>query len=428
MSASAQRADREVLPGAGFAAAGQAGPGRILILEDSRAQRRLLSSLLGRWGYDVLACETPQQALAELADPSIRMVLSDWMMPDMTGPEFCSRVRGMDRDGYTYILLLTSIRDKDAIAHGLDAGADDFLSKPVDSHELRARMRAGVRILQMQRKLEEQNHVVSQTLDEIRALYDALDRDLSEAQKLQASLLRETERDFDRASAAFLLQSSGRVGGDLVGHFSPAPAQVGLFSLDVSGHGVTSAMLTARLAGLLSAASPDQNIAMRRTRKGRYEALPPEEVAARLNRMMLEEVETDLYFTLCLALVCLDTGRVDLVQAGHPHPVLQTADGDLRFLGKGGMPVGLLPEATYEPLRLWMSPGDRLFVHSDGVTEAPAPDGALLGEAGLAGILCETADLPAPSVFPHLLAALADHTCGADLPDDISAMVFDYRG
>ncbi len=401
---------------------------RVLVLDDSRAQRTLLSSLLRRWGHEVVQCEDPHQALDMLRDPAITLVISDWMMPGMDGPEFCRRVRRMERESYAYILLLTSKSEKDAIAHGLDAGADDFLTKPVNGHELRARIHAGERIVAMQRELVEKNRIVTSAFSEISALYEALDRDLLEAKKLQASLLHQTFRSFDGGAASFLLQSSGHVGGDLVGFFPVSDRQIGLFSLDVSGHGVTSAMVTARLAGLLTAASPDQNIVMERLADGRYAPLSPDVAAEHLNRLMLEVVQTELYFTLCLALIDLRSGQVQMVQAGHPHPVLQTTDGDLRFLGGGGLPIGLLPEADFDSFTFQMAPGDRLLIYSDGLTECPGPDDEMLGEEGLATLLRTRREVGGEALLDSLVEGLGDYADQGEFPDDVSAVLFEYSG
>jgi Response regulator containing a CheY-like receiver domain and a GGDEF domain len=128
-------------------------PPKVLLLDDSRAQRMLLRALLRRWGHDVVECATPEAALAAAADPEIGLVISDWVMPGLTGPEFCRRLRALNREGYVYVILLTSRSEDGALTEGLDAGADDFLTKPVRPPELRARLTAGERIVAMQRDL-----------------------------------------------------------------------------------------------------------------------------------------------------------------------------------------------------------------------------------------------------------------------------------
>ena len=122
---------------------------RVLVVDDSRAQRHILAMYLRKWGYEVIEAASGEEALAICAGLPVGFVISDWMMPGMTGVEFCSRFKSLPRDGYGYFILLTSKSEKSEIADGLLAGADDFVPKPVGSDELRARLRAGQRILSM---------------------------------------------------------------------------------------------------------------------------------------------------------------------------------------------------------------------------------------------------------------------------------------
>ena len=157
-----------------------------MVVDDSRLQRRILSSMLTRWGYQVIEADTGPAALELCQSAMPDMVFSDWMMPEMTGLEFCKTLRNRYPDTYTYFILLTSKAEKNDIAQGLESGADDFLTKPVNASELRARITAGGRILSMQRELQNRNDVISDTLDELRKLYTAIDADLVEAQKIAA--------------------------------------------------------------------------------------------------------------------------------------------------------------------------------------------------------------------------------------------------
>ena len=164
---------------------------RVLVVDDSRLQRRILVASLKKWGFNVLEAESGEQAMEIcLADPP-DLILSDWMMPGMNGIEFCRAFRKQSTDNYSYFILLTSKSEKNEVAEGLDAGADDFLTKPVSSDELRARISAGERILRMQRELSEKNRIVSETLGELQRVYDAIDKDLIQARKIQESLVPE---------------------------------------------------------------------------------------------------------------------------------------------------------------------------------------------------------------------------------------------
>ena len=161
---------------------------------------------------------------------------------------------------------------------------------------------------------------------------------------------------------------------------------------------------------------------------GNRNAVPPEEVAFRLNRLMIEDVQVDQYFTMAYAEIDLITGQVQLVQAGHPHPVLIRKDGQMLPLGNGGLPIGLIPGATYESVSAILAPGDRLFLVSDGVTECPDPLGNELGTDGLITLLGQSAHLPSPNLLEALMWDLANFFVGNDFPDDVSGVMFDYLG
>ncbi len=397
----------------------------VLVVDDSHAQRRLLATLLRRWGYAVREAPSGEQALALCAGHRVDIVLSDWMMDGMSGVEFCRRFRGLPRESYGYFILLTSKSEKSEIVSGLEAGADDFLTKPVHPEELHARLRAGMRILSMQTELMERNHEIAQTLGELQRIHDSVERDLIEARKLQQALLRERQRDYGSASVAMMLCASGHVGGDLVGSFRIDGRRAAVWSLDVSGHGVAAAMMTARLAGYLSGSSPEQNIAF--LPGPGCQVRSPAELMAALNRLMLEEVQAEQYFTMAYAEIDLDLGTGRLAQAGHPHPAIMRAAGGVELVGAGGLPVGLIPDAQYEEVAFRLDPGDRLFLMSDGMTECPTPTGEL-GAGGALALLHRLTHLPSTGLLDALTWELAQLSGSDRFPDDISALILDYRG
>lgn len=388
-------------------------PRRILLADDSTAQRRMLALQLARRGYQVTEAADGSQALALARARDFDIVLSDWMMPGLTGPEFCRAFRALPREGYGYFVLLTARSDTADIADGLDSGADDFLTKPVHAAELQARLHAGERILGMQAELRRRNR-------DLESLYAALQRDLQEAHDFQSTLLPDAQLSLGPATATFLVQPSGHLGGDLVGHFRIDDRRVALWSLDVSGHGVASALLAARLAGLLSDRSRDQNLAFR-------DGLPlrPSQVVDRLNQLMCNDRRSDQYVTMLYAELCLASATVTLVQAGHPHPVLLTATG-ARTIGAGGFPVGLIAEADFPEITLRLAPGDRLAIPSDGITECPGPAGDL-GPDGLARLLPPACRIAGAPLRDALLGRLAAHAGTRDFPDDVSAIILDWH-
>ncbi len=402
--------------------------GDVLIVDDSRAHLRLMATVLSRWGYSVRTAERGAEALEILEQGGVGIVISDWIMPEMSGIELCEAFRRVHADRYVYFILLTSKTDGEDVATGLEAGADDFLTKPLDRNELRARMSAGERLIKMQHAVVEKNQLLESTLNELQSVYDAVARDLVEARRLQQSLVPERQLSYDGADVSLLLQPSGHVGGDLVGAFEDTNGQLAVYSIDVSGHGIASALLNARLAGYLSPTSPAHNLALRPDGTGGYRLHTPDEICQRLNALLIADIETELYFTMSFAVIDLTTGAVELAQAGHPNPMIQRVSGAVEFPGEGGMPVGLLEEAMFGTIRFQMSPGDRLFLYTDGFTEQVDPDGAMLEEEGLTRLAQEFTDARGQDFLDALVWSLSNFAGDRDFDDDLSGALFEYRG
>jgi len=140
-------------------------PRSVLVVDDSRLQRRILSAMLKRWGFDVIEASTGAEALELCKKSRPEFIFSDWMMPELNRPE------------------------KNDIANGLDSGADDFLTKPVNAPKMRVRITAGERILSMQSELQHQNALIQDTLDELKGLYAAINSDnLSKVRDMLAGI------------------------------------------------------------------------------------------------------------------------------------------------------------------------------------------------------------------------------------------------
>ncbi|MEM1272470.1 MAG: fused response regulator/phosphatase [Pseudomonadota bacterium] len=399
---------------------------RVLLVDDSAAQLQLLKSILKRSGYDAVCTGSAQDALNILDDARPTVVVCDWMMPEMSGPEFCKQVRAVTRTHYVYILILTSLKDRNAPAHVLEVGADDFLAKPVNPHELRARIRAGIRIVEMQAQLLAQNQATSDALDELSAVYAAVERDLSQARMLQQALLPTEECRFGGFHAGFLLRSAGKVGGDLVGHFAAGPGRLGLYSIDVSGHGVASALLSARLAGMFSQSADIGGVAITRDQAGQPIPRNGVDITRAINDRLLADIDTELYLTLALVIVDEQHAEIELVQAGHPHPLIRRADGQVERVGQAGLPVGLVFNAEYQAVRLTLNPGDQLFLHTDGFTECVLPNGDMLGEAELEAIFARMNHRGAPTeLLGALVSKLTEAAGTEDFGDDVSGVMIE---
>jgi two-component system, cell cycle response regulator len=197
---------------------------KILIADDEALSRRLLEKALERAGYQVVAVENGKQALEQLGKlDGPRLALLDWVMPELDGPAVCRAVRMRSEQAYVYMVLLTSKRSKEETVLGLESGADDYLTKPFNAEELRARLRVGERILLLEDRLvEAREHM------RFRATHDQLTSLLNRGAVMDL-LNRELQRSHrEQKSAAVIL-------GD-VDHFKRVN--------DTMGHGVGDEVLT----------------------------------------------------------------------------------------------------------------------------------------------------------------------------------------
>jgi two-component system cell cycle response regulator len=172
-------------------------PRRVMIAEDDPMFRRILQSWLREWGYQVTVVEDGAQAWESLQqEPSPELLILDWVMPEVNGLELCRRVRERGRSPYQYIILVTGKDAKQDIVTGFDAGADDYVTKPIDRDELQARLRVGNRILSLQRGLiAAREEVAFQATHDLltgiwnrRAVLDCMDRECQRASRAHDSL------------------------------------------------------------------------------------------------------------------------------------------------------------------------------------------------------------------------------------------------
>jgi diguanylate cyclase (GGDEF)-like protein len=168
---------------------------RVLAAEDNPVFRAMLRSMLSKWGYDPVMARDGNEAWEILDAPDApKLALLDWMMPGMDGVEICRRIRTSAREAYVYILLLTARTESEDLVEGMEAGADDYLTKPLVTHELRVRLRAGRRILDLQSELMAAREVLR-----IQAMHDTLTGILNRgsiAEALQNELARASREQY----------------------------------------------------------------------------------------------------------------------------------------------------------------------------------------------------------------------------------------
>lgn len=181
---------------------------KILIAEDEKISRRLLEGTLTKAGYDVVGVEDGTKALESIQKEVPDMLITDWMMPELDGVELCRRIRALNLSSYVYIIILTALTEKEKIIEGLDAGADDYVTKPFERAELLARVKAGERVIQLEKSLRQRNTELSEALAQVKQLKGLLPicmfckkirNDENYWQKVEEYLTEHAEVDFSHS-------------------------------------------------------------------------------------------------------------------------------------------------------------------------------------------------------------------------------------
>jgi sigma-B regulation protein RsbU (phosphoserine phosphatase) len=147
---------------------------QVLVAEDEAISRRLLEVLLSKWGYQTVVATNGDEAWNILSRKEIKLAILDWMMPGMDGVEICKKLRSSPELEYTYVIMLTARGESEDVVSGLDSGADDYVTKPFSQAELRSRLRAGERVLELQHKLVSKVKELEQALAHVRRLQGLL--------------------------------------------------------------------------------------------------------------------------------------------------------------------------------------------------------------------------------------------------------------
>ena len=235
---------------------------------------------------------------------------------------------------------------------------------------------------------------------------DNLSRDLELAAKMQKALLPPPLR-VPGTTLEWLFQPSEFIGGDIFDYFMLDERQLSFYQLDVAGHGIPAALLSFTLNRVLSQGTEEQRV--RRQAEGLREAAVLPLVVADINRRFQSGIDPLLYFTMIYGNLDLCTGRVTLIQAGHPRPIwLHRADRCVELVGTGGFPVGMFLDAEYDATTFDLACGDRLFLYSDGVTECTNAAGEPFSEQRLMRLIKDTIELPASAVAEQVGQTLQD--------------------
>ena len=394
---------------------------RVLIVDDEPVNRLVLARKLRQWGHEPVQAVDGAQAWAMMQADPCRMVITDWVMPEMDGIELTRRIRLSPFGGYTYVLLLTAQTGVQALVEGIEAGADDFVTKPFQMEELRARLRAGERVLQLESDLAEHNRRLTQA-------YATARRDLEAAAAMQKALLPPRGLSLPTLASAWRFLPASLVAGDVFNLHALDDTRSLFYVLDVAGHGVASAMLSFTLSKLLAPRAEADGLVKRPIdHEPFWEVTPPAEVLAELNRRFLDDSDALQYFTMIYGIVDGARNVITLAQAGHPTPLLVRRSGEVLRLGESGFPVGMLASAQYEQHEFAFAPGERLFLYSDGVTECANAERAAFGLQRLERVVGDAADGTVEESIGAVESALLDWRASDEFADDVTLLAIERR-
>ncbi len=392
----------------------------ILLVDDSRTTLIYMSSVLKKRGYRVHTALSGAEALTILDErDDIQFVLSDWMMPNMTGVELCQKLKIHDYNRYIFFVLLSSKNDQDSIINGIDAGADDFVEKKTSVDELDARIRAGFRTLQLHNDLIENNLQLDKA-------YETIKRDLESAGEFIQHILPKT-RAFSGVELNYISIPSAQVGGDMLGYMQLDSKHVAFYLFDVAGHGVSSALMSFSVQTSLSVLNGHASVVLKDGEQGR-EVCQPEEVVSKLNAMYMSGDNNVLYFTMIYAVLNVETGVMSYCCAGHPPLVwYHGGAGHAELIGHDNFVVGAFEDIDYQSSIIQLEPGDKVWFYSDGITEAERGDQQFT-EKGLKRTVEQLDSYPTQQQTEMLVNEVRVWQQSESFDDDVSVLVAEWKG
>lgn len=388
----------------------------ILIAEDDEPSRMFLQRVLEKAGYGVRSAEDGLVALDMFEKEAIRLVITDWIMPRMGGLDLCKAIRGKATEGYVFIIMVTARDRKSDIVEAIDAGADDYVTKPYDKGELLARVRAGLRIITLEQELSEKNH-------ELLKANTTMKNDLMAADRVQKSFLPKGPPKVPDLDFSWFFEPCDMVGGDTFNCFALDSEHVAMYVLDVSGHGVSAALLSVMLSRVLTPDPERGGVLIRQTDpSGEGAPRSPLEVVQLLNRRFPMDGDVGQYFTILYGIIHLPTLQLKMVQAGHPYLSVLHEDGRVELFQRAGFPVGMFEDADFEEATVSLSPGDRVFFYSDGIVEAVNRGGEFYGLERLARAAASYREQDISGITKGILEDVMNFTTGARIMDDMTLL------
>jgi serine phosphatase RsbU (regulator of sigma subunit) len=385
---------------------------KILVVDDKEANVRLIEGMLRVAGYTSVQSTTDPNQVCDLhRENHYSLILLDLQMPGLDGFQVMEGLKEIEAGGYLPVLVITAQPDHKLRA--LEAGAKDFVSKPFDMAELRARVHniLEVRLLHLAlketvRELEASREVVRlKTLEERKKM----EQELALAQETQESLLPRNLPEFENFRIHAFNKPTRYVGGDFYDFLQMRSGELMGVLADVSGKGMAAALLSSMVLGALGT----------EFRSGSA----PQDVLNRVNQLLCEKSLPYQFVTLFLFLLNPD-GAGQFISAGHNTAYLfRRASEKIEWLVPDAYFLGMFDFASYQSRALHLDQGDILVVYSDGLTDAESPQGAIFGEKRLLEIIQQGAPSGSRAVEQTCLKAIESFTEGMAQVDDITFVV-----
>ncbi len=364
-------------------------PATVLVVDDTAANRDLLSRRLTRDGHRAIEAAGGREALERIATEAIDLVLLDLLMPDMNGFQVLSHLKREARFRDVPVIMISALDETDSIIRCIEAGAEDYLTKPFDTTLLRARIGSSLE----KKRLREQEQ-------------EMIRRDLEMAVLVQRSLL--PARTTADAPIDAVNRPYRHVSGDFFDFFERPDGRWCFAIGDVSGKGMDAALLMARVAGLLRFLGKEWT--------------DPGQILAALNDEMVAIETRGRFITAVVGLYDAATGETVFANAGNLPPTWILPDGTWQSFAAAAPPLGVLPGMAYRTEAVRLERGS-LALFTDGLIES-SRDGGHDDELGLEGsarLLAAHAERPASEQLERLIATLDDQALVCR--DDLTVMV-----
>ena len=375
---------------------------RILVVDDDATSRKMLVRTLSSAGYDCYESDNGAETLKLVHGEQPSLLLLDFDMPGLDGAEVLKRMRA-DRDpavAQIPAIMLTGHGGEESEVLCLEAGADDFVTKPINTAVLRARIETQLRLRSMRRQLQQQN-------EELEEWRNNLERDLAAARLTQQSLIPQKPPALPGWEVAACYRPVIQVGGDIYGWLRMRDGRILFWIADATGHGASAALLTA-LAKLLFY-------------HGCVEHDAPAAIMQTVNNDFRSIFGARSFMTaMCVALDPA-SGRANVVGAGHPPLLIARHDGGADSIASSAPPLGLVERTRFIETIVNLRRGEAFVLYTDGLFGAANGEKPRLTPEHLAKMI----DPSAPSA-EALLMSMMNQAMPADsehsLPDDVAAL------